>query len=112
VTTIRTEHLPLLKRILRRLQLDDVSGCWTWTGQTSRGYGRIDVAGRRLLVHRVLFGLLVREPAAALKLDHVCRNRRCANPAHLEEVTNRTNVIRGVLSRRAAGTLPLPFAEN
>lgn len=76
----------------------DTSGeCWNWTGPISPyGYGIMrgkDIPSRH--AHR--FGyILLRGPIPdSLVLDHLCRNRRCVNPDHLEPVTNTENVMRG-----------------
>lgn len=68
-------------------------GCWLWTGHTVNGYGR-DGSGRR--VHRVAYEELVTLIPEGLHLDHLCRVRNCVNPEHLEPVTNRENVLRGI----------------
>lgn len=87
---------PLLDRILRRVEVGD---CWTWLGaKTGAGYGAIG-AGRRtggtVYVHRATYLLLVGPIPTGLELDHLCRNRACCNPDHLEPVTRQTNVDRG-----------------
>jgi hypothetical protein len=69
-------------------------GCWNWTGALSRGYGNLKWRGRTTKAHRVAFLLFRGEFTEGLTLDHLCRNRRCVNPAHLEEVTNRENILR------------------
>ncbi|NEE06902.1 HNH endonuclease [Streptomyces sp. SID7499] len=75
-------------------------GCWLWTAATFKatGYGQFREGGRGSRVrtaHRVAYELLVGSVPAGLQLDHLCRNRRCVNPAHLEPVTNRENGLRG-----------------
>lgn len=72
--------------------------CWPWTGSyNSGGYGRFGVGPPRYLAaHRVSYRLLVGPIPTGLSLDHLCRNPRCVNPAHLEPVTHRENVLRGV----------------
>jgi hypothetical protein len=72
--------------------------CWPWLGtHATNGYGRAWIDHRRRApAHRIAYEL-VRDPIpAGLSLDHLCRNRDCVNPAHLEPVTNRENVLRGV----------------
>jgi hypothetical protein len=71
------------------------SGCWEWTrALNGSGYARIHVDGKLRVAHRVAYELLVGPIPEGLFLDHLCRNRRCINPAHLEPVTNRENLHR------------------
>lgn len=70
--------------------------CWEWTGGINgNGYGQINVAGRVIGAHRIAYELLVGPIPEGLELDHLCRNRTCVNPAHLEPVTRRENQLRG-----------------
>ena len=72
-------------------------GCWRWLGAPNKsGYGAMKIAGRTILAHRFGYELLVGDIPAGLGLDHLCRNRRCVNPGHLEAVDDRTNILRGV----------------
>jgi len=74
----------------------DRGGCWIWCGKTtSDGYGL--VANRKTkLVHRVVYEWLRGLIPKGLTLDHLCRNTRCCNPDHLEPVTVRENIYRGL----------------
>jgi len=77
------------------------AGCWEWTRhQDGKGYGVISVRSidgkwSTAKTHRVAYELLVGPIPGGLQLDHLCRNRICCNPDHLEPVTNRENAIRG-----------------
>jgi len=76
--------------------VDEQTGCWTWTGRRhSKGYGVIESMALRYPAHRVSYLLHVGPIPHGLVIDHLCRNRSCVNPAHLEPVTNGENVLRG-----------------
>lgn len=85
--------LDKLENFLRRFTTDDRTGCWLWNGYTAKGYGATYVAGRSVRAHRITYQLA--NGHTDLPLDHLCRNRRCANPSHLEAVDNTTNILRG-----------------
>ena len=86
----------VLTRLMGKISRS-VSGCWEWQGAiTPDGYGRQSYRGRARRAHRVAYELIVGEIPAGLVLDHLCRNRSCVNPAHLEPVTDRINLLRGI----------------
>jgi len=95
-----------LGRLMTRVRLGTADECWEWTGPLYNGYGRVKGKKRDEMVHRVAYELLVGPVPNGLQLDHLCRNRGCVNPAHLEPVTNRVNVLRGVspIARQARQT--------
>ena len=104
---------PLADRFWEKV--DKGGECWEWTGNTfSNGYGCIHGgrdAGQKfnLLAHRVAYELTVGPIPEGLTLDHLCRNILCVNPAHLEPVTIRENVLRGDgVSARAAKVTHCP----
>ena len=70
-------------------------GCWTWLRPTDNGYGRFWIKGRTALAHRISYEMHVGPIPAGLQIDHLCRNRGCINPSHLEPVTIAENVLRG-----------------
>lgn len=72
------------------------SGCWEWVGATSDGYGHFQWQGRNVRAHRYLWERVRGPIPTGLVIDHLCRNRRCVNPNHLEVVTFRENILRGV----------------
>lgn len=70
--------------------------CWEWAAfRKPSGYGQFSAGKRRLAAHRVAYVLTHGEPPTGLDLDHLCRNRACVNPHHLEPVTRRVNLRRG-----------------
>jgi hypothetical protein len=81
------------------------TGCWRWIDSvTLDGYGHLRVNGRMRMAHRYAWELLVGPIPPLFELDHlchdpatctgVCPHRRCCNPAHLEQVRHRDNVLR------------------
>ena len=71
------------------------SGCWEWIGCITRdGYGQISIDSRNRMAHRVAYELYVGPIAHGLHLDHLCRNRRCICPDHLQAVTPQVNFHR------------------
>jgi len=87
---------PLIDRLMSYIDIDD-TGCWLWTASvTPAGYGRLNIDGRIEAAHRVMW--VIWNDAAIpsdRELDHMCRVRRCVNPAHLDLVTHGENVRRG-----------------
>jgi hypothetical protein len=94
--------------------------CWIWTGSTvKRGYGHYRTGGKKdggprrmSFVHRVAYQALVGRIGDGLEVDHLCRVVACCNPAHLEPVTKRENVVRGaapvVTTARHAAVMRCP----
>lgn len=85
---------PLIDRILGKLR-ESSSGCWEWTGATNTsGYGVVGRGARgagNVLVHRAMYEIHIAEIPDGLHIDHLCRNKRCANPWHLDPVTQAVN---------------------
>ncbi len=79
----------------------DIAGgdeCWRWRGsKNSLGYGKAYAGENRYRsAHRVAYELARGPIPAGLQLDHLCRNRLCVNPLHLEPVTQKENILRGI----------------
>lgn len=76
-------------------KVDRTEGCWLWTGpQAGGGYGQFSIDGKFRPAHRVAYEWIVGPIQPGLVLDHLCVVRLCVNPAHLEPVTQRENVLR------------------
>jgi hypothetical protein len=93
---------PLEDRLWEKVREQDCgyeTPCWVWTASTAgEGYGSIGLgrqAEGKAYTHRVAYELIVGKIPDGLTIDHLCRNRRCCNPAHLETVTQAENNRRG-----------------
>lgn len=77
----------------------ELGPCWVWTANHTakppKGYGRFWIAKQGILAHRWSYEHFVGLIPAGLKIDHLCRNRSCVRPTHLEPVTSRVNCLRG-----------------
>lgn len=91
-------------KITNKFRIGDKADCWEWiAGHSGNGYGRVmlrDSNGRRQVqAHRLLYEMFVGPIPEGLVLDHLCRNPPCVNPHHLEPVTHRENMARGIKGR-------------
>lgn len=83
-------------------KVEKTEACWLWTGARGRaGYGHFwSTAARQMTTaHRFAYELLVGPIPPGLQIDHLCRNRRCVRPDHLEPVTTRENTFRSPLTQ-------------
>ena len=101
-----------LAKATDRIELRLIRGedCWVWPGATNgAGYGRVEVKtgeGRRsvtVYIHRAMYERHIGLIPEGLEIDHLCGNRSCGNPTHLEAVTTAENA-----ARRAAKTTHCP----
>lgn len=80
--------------------LDETTGCWVWQRAVLKtGYGSLRIAGRTVRAHRHYYEKHRGPIPQGLVLDHLCRNRRCVNPDHLEPVTFEENCRRGAQAK-------------
>lgn len=107
--TAQSMAVPLWRRkIAGNYEIHPETGCWEWTGRVDRyGYGKVDVSlggrNRQTGAHRAAWIVHHGPILGALQLDHLCRNRRCINPLHLEPVTSAENTRRGVVAGSYGG---------
>lgn len=85
-------------RIVRFIDCRGENGCWNWLGQSrSHGYGYFWADGKWQKACRWLYSQVIGPVPEGLHLDHLCRNRLCVNPFHLEPVSPGENTRRGAL---------------
>ena len=89
------ENLP---KILSRFwsKVNKVNNCWEWTGCTRLGYGRFKIKGKLVTAHRFSYELNYGFIPKDCEIDNLCRNKKCVNPDHLEAVTKKVNILRGI----------------
>lgn len=92
--------IPVEERFRSRYVVTD-SGCWRWQWQiNSFGYAIIGYKGKQICAHVLSYLLHKGEIPEGFDVDHLCSNKACVNPDHLEAVTHQVNVARGSLKKR------------
>jgi hypothetical protein len=86
----------ILDRFLSKIKFCE-NGCWQWTSKGSGGYGRFWTGEKQVLAHVYSYSMFKGTISRPLEPDHLCRNRLCVNPDHLELVTRTENTKRGLL---------------
>lgn len=100
------QRADILSKIMARVEVDSATGCWGWTGPTSgtagrgAGYPRMSLDGGTVAVHIVMYVLHHGPVPPRKQIDHLCRNRLCVAPHHLEMVTHKENQRRRDAARR------------
>jgi len=78
-------------------KIKKVNNCWIWQDKSinTSGYAQIKIQKKQVLVHRLSYELFNGKLEKNLVIDHLCRNKLCINPDHLELVTRKENILRG-----------------
>lgn len=98
----------LLTRLFSKIAVNPVrvfngSACWEWAPPVNKktGYAMFSVRKSMYLAHRFTYLLFAGPIPDGLVCDHLCRNKICVNPAHLEPVTPKINIQRGIWTKRS-----------
>lgn len=85
------------------------NGCWIWQGSVdSRGYGQLKSQGITWRAHRFFYVSLVNKIPPNYQIDHLCKNKLCVNPEHLEPVTQFENMKRSGVWEKNKGRSHCP----
>lgn len=87
--------------VTTRVQTEHSNQCWLWPyAKYYDGYGQVVINRKTHRVYKVAFELRYGKVPDGLQLDHLCRERSCWNPDHLEVVTQQENIKRGQVGLR------------
>lgn len=100
--TYAKRFLSLEDRFMEKVFMVPESTCWFWTGYHDRdGYAMSSINDVPLAAYRMAYKLFVGELTKGMCLDHICRQRGCVNPKHMEEVTSKENTRRSPIAPAA-----------
>ena len=86
---------PVIEYFLSKINVVE-SGCWEWSGCLDHhGYSHFNDKSSGYKGHRFIYSYFFGDIKSNLVLDHLCKNTKCCNPNHLEQVTQRENILRG-----------------
>ena len=77
-------------------KVDKTNSCWEWIAGKNNGYGQFKLNGKMINAHRISYILTKGSIPEGLQINHICRNHSCVNPDHLEAVTQKENVLKGI----------------
>src|SRR6266581_3341479 len=107
--TIKYKDFSLMDRFWSRVDVRDVAACWSWlAGRATAGYGVVWTGRCVELAHRLAYQLTVGPIPDGLVIDHLCSNKVCCNPSHMEPVSRGENRARAPL----AGVAELHAAQD
>ena len=84
-----------LERLLTKIKINEETDCWEWQSTLDKeGYGKFGVNYKMVATHRYSYEMFKGEIGKGMVIDHLCHNRKCCNPLHLEMVTVSVNNYR------------------
>lgn len=89
-----------VSRFFRRVEFNE-NGCWLWPTRDRLGYGQFGIGERKYLAHRVAYIIAHGEIPPGCEIDHICNERACCNPLHLQALTTREHIDQTVERRSA-----------
>jgi hypothetical protein len=90
------QQIPAPERFQTYYEINSATGCWEWTLCLNQGgYGVFHTNNKQWKAHRFAYQILIGPIPEGLTLDHLCKNKKCVNPEHLEPVTQYVNTVRG-----------------